>query len=217
MTRTLSTLAVAALSLTLAVPLSYVQNTQAAPKIAYISSKKIMEQTPGLADMEAQLAKELAPFEARLKAIVDSNAAALAKYRTDQPNLTTEGKATREKEITDKQKVWQLKSDSINMKAALRRNEIQAPMMDALKKILNDIRTEDGLWMIIDVNAQNEGGPLDALIVAIDRNMEITDRVLARFKVALAALPKPGVTPSTGAPLNTGTGVGGATRPPPEP
>ena len=65
-----------------------------------------------------------------------------------------------------------------------------APIMEQVKKVLDDIRIEDGYAMIIN------GDP--NLILAYDKNLDITDRVVARLKTIAArpVAPKPGVPAS---------------------
>jgi outer membrane protein len=57
--------------------------------------------------------------------------------------------------------------------------------MEQVKKVLDDIRTEDGYSMIIT------GDP--NLILSYDKNLDITDRVVARLRtVASTPNAKPG-------------------------
>ena len=73
--------------------------------------------------------------------------------------------------------------------------ELIQPIFDRINKVLGDIRVEDGYTAILDVNPGNGAGT----VVALDKNLDITDRVIARVK----ALPVASSAPST-----TGTGVG---------
>jgi outer membrane protein len=189
------------LALTLSATVAVGQSTA---KIAYLDSQKILDGTPGRTAIGAQLEKEMAPLNARMKAINDSNAAMLQKYQADAVSLSADAKATRQKEIGEKQRSWQQQVDSLNSIADSRRTELEGPMIELLKKIINEIRQEDGYWIVFDIAGQ--GG---ANIVAIDKNLDISERVLTRYKLAAVALPKPGApgTPPAG-PVNSTTGVG---------
>ena len=187
------------------------QNTQATPKIAYINSKDIMAQVPGRTALEEQIKKELAPLDTRLKAMNDSAADMIKKYAAAEPTLSAEAKASRQKEITDKQRAWQVQADSLQRLAIQRQQALEEPMTALLKKILNDIRNEEGYWVIFDMADHGAGG---LSIVAIDQNMNITQRVLDKYKAAAPAVkagaPTTPPTPGRG-PVNSTTGV----RPPP--
>jgi Skp family chaperone for outer membrane proteins len=206
MTKTFRTIATGVAFAGVASLLVAAQAAQQQPKIAYINSNTIVERTPDRTAMMQQFEKEMAPVRARLQAISDSDSVMVAKYTKDEPTLSADAKASRQKEIIDKKNVWRVKADSLRRFADARLGELERPMTELLKKILNDIRQEEGYWFIMDMANANEGG---ISIVAIDRNMEITDRVLERYKTAAAALPKPaplGTPP--GGPVNNQTGVG---------
>jgi Skp family chaperone for outer membrane proteins len=202
MTRILATLAMGLLTVSLAAPLASAQGASNAPKIAYINSAIIIRESPGRAAITAQFEKEMAPIQAKIKAMRDSNVALQNAYITDEPKLTPEAKASRRKEITDKNAKWQTISDSLEKVAADRGLELERPMMDLLQTVLNDIRQEDGYWMIIDMAVLNNA------VVAFDKNMDVTEKVLNRYKIAAAKLPKPSApgAPASG-PVNTSTGV----------
>ena len=50
-----------------------------------------------------------------------------------------------------------------------------APITDAVKKVIDDIRVEDGYAMIFD------DAPGAVRIVSADKNLDITDRVVSRL------------------------------------
>ena len=204
MNRRINTVALAAVALLIATPSL---QAQGALKIATIDSKVLLEKLPGRAEIEAALQKELAPLEARLKQMQDSNVAITNKHMAEASKLPDSVRAAREKEIIEKRKVWDVKADSIDMLAGKRREAIEGPMTALIKKVIDEIRAEDGYLMVIDLA---QAGPL---IVAVDKNIDITDRVLAKYRIAAATLPKPGAPGGAG---STGTGVGGV-RPPPSP
>ena len=71
-----------------------------------------------------------------------------------------------------------------------------APITDQVKKVIDDIRVEDGYAIILD-NAPGAGN-----IVSADKNLDITDRVVSRLratpatKIAAPAATKPGAPAS---------------------
>ena len=74
--------------------------------------------------------------------------------------------------------------------------EVMAPITDQVKKVIDDIRVEDGYAIILD-NAPGAGN-----IVSADKNLDITDRVVSRLratpaaKIAAPAATKPGAPAS---------------------
>ena len=212
MNRTFQTVAVAMLLAgAAATPVLLQQEAQTKPKFAYIDSRTFA-QTPERMAIAKQFETEMVPITARIKAMQDSDVAIIKKYNEDEPRLTPESKAARRKEIDDKRTIWRAKIDTLNTFADARGQELDRPTAELFKKILSDIRQEEGYWMILDV--AGEGG---LSIVAIDRNLDITDRVLSKYRVGAAALPKPApikIPPAAAGPVQGTTGVGRI--PPPE-
>jgi len=76
-----------------------------------------------------------------------------------------------------------------------------------VRKVLEDIRAEDGYAVILS----NEPGA--SPILAADKNLDITERVVARLRTVAATKPAtPAATKTVGAPTSAPSGV---TRPKP--
>ena len=164
------------------------------PKIVYVNSQKIIAQAPGRADAEAQFQKEMDQYKAQVQKMGDSLQTMVADYQKAEPTLTAAQKETRQKAMRDLQSALQDKNQQLSQQAQQRQNELMAPIMEQVKKVLDDIRTEDGYAMIIT------GDP--NLILSYDKNLDITDRVVARLRT-VASTP----TPKTGAPVSAPAGV----------
>jgi outer membrane protein len=89
-----------------------------------------------------------------------------------------------------------------------RQSEVMAPIQDVVRKVLEDIRVEDGFAMILDRT------PGQTPILVADKNLDVTDRVVSRLRAtAKPSLPATSAAPKAGAP-STPAGV---TRPPAKP
>jgi outer membrane protein len=77
-----------------------------------------------------------------------------------------------------------------------RQAQLVKPIMERVQGVIEAIRTEDGYAMILDVGAQA------SVVVAADKRLDLTERVLARLKsqgpgpvAPVGAVPQPaGVT-----------------------
>jgi outer membrane protein len=176
------------------------------PRLAYINSSVIMEQAPGRAAALQKFEQTVAPMQARLKAMDDSLTAMITSYQQAQAGLTPEQRTARESGIREKQMGWQAEAQQIDQDASRLRMELEGPLMATLEKVINDIRTEEGYMFIFDVATEGH------MIVAADKNLDITERVLVRFRTAAQLAPPAAPRPPTGAPTSNPTGV---TRPPP--
>ncbi len=86
---------------------------------------------------------------------------------------------------------------------------VMGPIQDLVKKVLDDIRSEEGYAMILD------SSPNASVIVAADKNLDITDKVVSRRPAtppSHLAAPK-AETAKPGAPA----GPAGVQRPPSRP
>ena len=197
-----------------AAPLS----AQSAPpqRFAYVDTRAILDQAPGKAEAEAQLQKEAVLWEGEIKRMQDQMSAMITDFQKTSAAMTTAQRDKRTKEIQDKQGEFQKRNDEINAEAEKRRNEMLQPILDQVKLALEDVRVAGNFDAIFDVG-QN------ATIVAVNKNLNLSDRVIARLRVQGApvvgtptksAVPTPGAAKPSGLPLNTPSGIGRPTPPP---
>ncbi len=186
-------------------------------RFAYVDTKAILDQAPGRAEAEAQLQKEAVAWDAEVKKMQDANIALVTEFQKNSATMTATQRDQRTKAITDKQAEWQKRNDEINAEADRRKAELIQPILDQVKLALEDVRQAAGLDAIFDV-AQN------ATIVAVNKNLNISDRVIARLRLLGAPVitPKadtkaaaPGSKPSSGLPVSAPSGVGRPATPPP--
>lgn len=181
-----------------------VRAQSAGAKIAYVNTEAILAVAPGREEAEATFQKEAEGYRAQLQKLSDSIQTMIAAYQKAEPTLSQTQKDSRAKTIRSLQEQAQQTQADLQQKAAQRENELMAPVMEKVRKVLDDIRQEDGYSLII------AGDP--SLILSADKNLDITDRVVARLKSTSAAAAARPTTPAAGAPVSAPTG---ATRPKP--
>jgi len=163
-------------------------------KIAFVNTAILLENAPGRSQAESTYARETRSYSDQLKKMNDSLNTLFTAYQKAEPTLSAAQKETRQKAMRDLQGALQDKQQQLSQQAQQRQNELMAPIMEQVKKVLDDIRTEDGYAMIIT------GDP--NLILSYDKNLDITDRVVARLRT-VASTP----APKTGAPVSAPAGV----------
>jgi outer membrane protein len=166
-------------------------------KLGYINSAQILAQAPGRAEAEAQFDKEVVTYRAQLQRMSDSAAALEAAFERDAPGLDTASRTRRSNAVRDREAEYQSRARALDSTMQTRQAELVRPIMDQVQKVIEAIRTEDGYSMILDVGSQA------SVIVAADKKLDLTNRVLARLKT----MPAPNIT---GGPVTTPAGV---TRP----
>jgi outer membrane protein len=178
-----------------------------AQKFAYVDSRVILQRAPGRQQAQSQFEREMNQWQAQVKVMGDSLRAMVAAYEKAESTLTAPQKETRQKEIRDKQTEYQTRTQELEQKAQEREMELVQPIMAQIREVLDKVRAEDGYTFIFDVGAQ--GG----MIVAADKNLDITERVIARLRPVTSAKPDSSKPPPAGARPQPA----GVTRPPTRP
>ncbi len=186
-----------ALSLPLVAGFATAQNGTTPPKFGYVDSKVILQRAPGSAAIQAQIAKERADAQASVQKMQDSLRTMYDAYLKEQATLTTAQKEAREKSLQQRNADFDQRVSTLDQEMQKRQYDLVQPLMVQIREVLDAIRNEEHFTFIFDVG--NDPG----LIVAADKNLDITERVISRLKPVSVNVTK---TDSTKA---------GATRPAP--
>ena len=176
-------------------------------KNAYIQSSILLEQAPGRAAAESLFSKESLPYQEQMKRMSDSLQAMVAAFEKRAPSLAAAARDAQAKEIQTKEASYQARARDLEAKQNARQSELVQPILDRIKMAIEDVRIEGGYSFIF--NADGQGSPL----VALDKNLNITDRVLAKLR-ANAGAPVGAAKPATGAPAPAPSGVTRPVTPP---
>jgi outer membrane protein len=169
-------------------------------KFAYIRSSVLLEQAPGRAEAEAQFDKETGAYGDQIKRMSDSLNAMVAEFEKAQASLSATVRDTRGKAIQAKQAEYERRTRDLQQKAQARQTELVQPILDRVKGAIEELRVEGGYSFVFNADQGSS-------IVAMDKNLDITDRVLAKLRSSTAsAAPKPAAGAPTAAPS-------GVTRP----
>ena len=156
-----------------AVPAAHAQST----RIAFVDGQRIFGSVPGRAEAEAQFNKEMDSVRAREKVMSDSMAALIADYSKSEATLSAADKTTRQQSIRDKQAAFQQQQQQLEQKAQERQNELVRPILDRIHRVIDDLRSENGYTLIVDVSP-NAGGA----VVSYDKNLDVTDQVIRKLQ-----------------------------------
>ena len=170
-------------------------------KVAYVQTSVLLDQAPGRAEAEAQFEKETGTYRDQIKRMSDSLNAMIADFQKRSTGLTAAARETQGKGIQAKEAEYQRRTQELEQKAQGRQNELVQPILDKIKGAIEEVRVEGGYSMIFNAD---QGSP----IVAVDKSLNVTDRVLTKLKGTTAAAPAPRPSATTPAPA-------GVTRPNP--
>jgi outer membrane protein len=201
----------AVIASTLAMAGSSLAAQQASTKIAYVNPQALFDNAPGRAQAESLFTRETAGYRAELTKMSEALTQLVGTYQREEARLTAAQKETRQRAIAAKEDTLRGRQQQLEQRAAQRQSELMAPIMESVRKVLEDIRVEDGYSIILSSE------PGSSPILAADKNLDITERVVARLKTVQATratTPATQTRPATGAPATAPAGV---TRPrPPE-
>jgi outer membrane protein len=170
-------------------------------KSAYIRSSILLDQAPGRVEAQAQFEKETAPYGAQIKRMSDSLTAMITGFDKSQASLSATAREARGREIQAKEAEYQRRTRDLQQKAQQREGELVQPILDRVKAAIEEVRVEGGYSFIFNAD---QGSSL----VAMDKNLDLTDRVLAKLRST--ATTTAGPRPTTTAPAAAPSGV---TRP----
>lgn len=184
-----------------------VAQTSAAQKIAYVDSRKILEAAPGSPKADSAFKIELASFQAEVKKMQDTFQKKVEDFNKVKPTLAAAEVDKRTQALGVMQNEYSQKTQELEQQADQRRGELMQPVIDQIKLVLEDVRVEQGLALIFDVSSSSG-------IVASDKNLDISDRVIAKLRTlpipvigGVKADATKATAPKTGAPLSAPAGV----------
>ncbi len=164
-------------------------------KIGYINSAVILQQAPGRAEAEAQFDREVGVYRQQIQRMDDSLKTMMAAFDRDAPKLDSATRQSRRTTIGQRELEYQGRARGLDSTMQARQAQLVKPIMERVQTVIETIRAEDGYAVILDVGAQV------SVVVAADKKLDLTDRVLARLKatspapVTSTTVPKPaGVT-----------------------
>jgi len=165
-------------------------------KVAYVQTSVLLEQAPGRAEAEAQFEKETGTYRDQIKRMSDSLNTMVSSFEQRQASLAAAAREAQAKSISTKQQEYQRRTQELEQKAQGRQNELVQPILDKIKAAIEEVRVEGGYAMIFNAD---QGSP----IVAVDKSLNVTDRVLTRLKGTTASAPA-AARPSSAAPAPSG-------------
>jgi len=145
-------------------------------RVAFVNAQAVLRGMPGYAKAESTWTKEFQTAQSegqKMQAAMDS---AVAAFQQSSAMLSPSARSTRQKALEIQNDSMQAKLQALQDKVEGRQKELLAPMQTRLGAIIEGIRAEGNYWMIIDI--QN---PASQNIVAYDKSLDITDRVVRRL------------------------------------
>ena len=153
-------------------------------KLAYVQTSVLLDQAPGRADAESVFVRESAGVRDQIKRMSDSLNTMVAAFEKRQASLAAAAREAQAKEIQGREAGYQARARDFEAKMQQRQNELVQPILDRIKLAIEDVRIEGGYSFIFNVD---QGSP----IVAQDKNLNVTDRVMSKLRSGTTAVQRP--------------------------
>lgn len=149
-----------------------------AQKVGYINARAILLATPGYAQAESTYNRELAGFRGEVDRLQTSLDSAAADFEQKSVMLSATAKTAKRRELEQQRDRLEARATELRDKATQRESELLSPIHGRVNDAIEAIRAEGSYSIIFDVSA-NEG-----LIVAVDKSLELTQKVIDKLKVS---------------------------------
>lgn len=159
-------------------------------KVAYVDTRKILQEMPGRNQVEARYRTEVEALQTREKTMVDSLNAMVAAFEKDSATLTAAQRTERFTKLQEFDGRYRDTLQVLQNEAQQKQGEMMQPLFDQIKIALEDVRRAEGVAMIFDMGAQ--ANP----VVAMDKNLDLSDKVIAKLRTMPAAAPAPAPAPA---------------------
>jgi outer membrane protein len=150
--------------------------------IAYVRSQMLFQEAPGAADARTTIQREMDKYQAELALAEDSIKNLLTDYQQRQVMMSPDAKKRQEDLINAKKASLDKRAEQYDAAVRKRQQELVQPIMEKINKILEDVRKEKGISMIVD-------GSQQGVIIAADTTLDLTREILARLKAQGPAAP----------------------------
>lgn len=145
-------------------------------KIAYLDSRRILQEAPGAAEARTAIQTEMQAFQTRLSALQDSLGKVMQDYQQRSLTLSPDARRTEEQRIAARQRELEAQAEQLQLEANRKQNDLMQPVMDRVEAAIEAIRAEGGYAIILDAAS--------AAMVSADTTLDLTTQVISRLQAA---------------------------------
>jgi len=149
---------------------------QPALKIGFISSRQILQQTPGYASAESTFQKEVQGFRDEVQKLQQQLDSAVRAFDQQSIALSPAAKQAKQRDLQQLQQRFEQRSNELQTRAQQREQELLQPIQARVNAVIQGLRAEANYAVIFDADAPGSS------IVAADPALDVTGKVLERLK-----------------------------------
>jgi Skp family chaperone for outer membrane proteins len=145
-------------------------------RLAFISSRTILDSTPGYAAAESTFYREFQAMRDEVQKLQQQLDSAVQAFDQASIALSPAAKDAKRRELQTMQERMTQRSSQLDSNARARNQELLGPFQARINTIIQGIRAEGNYAFIFDGDAQGAG------IVAADPTLNLTSRVISRLR-----------------------------------
>lgn len=124
-------------------------------KVGHTNSQEIIALMPEIETMEKQMKEEGDKWENELLKMREEYFAKIKQFQDAQATLTESIKQARQAELADMEQRISTLNQTAQNDLARKQQELAAPILDKVRKAINDVAAENGYTYIFDIAAQS--------------------------------------------------------------
>ena len=148
----------------------------AGAKIAFVNAQKILLNTPGWTGAGATFPAGSGGSRTELQKLQATLDSAASDFEQQSVVLSPTQRQSKRQELETKRQQLEQRAQELQQKAGQRQRELLEPLQGRVNTVIESVRAEGSYAMVFDVSAPGSG------IVAADRTLDLTDRVIERLK-----------------------------------
>jgi outer membrane protein len=118
-------------------------------RVGYADPEVIISYMPEYKQVQDQLGQEYRTSQEALQALAQDFQERVERYQKQQPLLTEERRAERERELAQLQTELQDSAARKDQELAARQEELMAPLLDRVQSVIDDIAVAQGLDLVM--------------------------------------------------------------------
>ena len=148
----------------------------AGAKVGFVNARRILQTTPGWQAAEQTFSKDSEAYRAELQKLQASLDSAAQDFEQQSVVMSPTQRQAKRTDLEAKRQGLEQKAQELQQKAQQREQELLAPLQTKVNGVIEAVRAEGGYALIFDVSGPGSG------IVAADRSLDLTDKVIERLK-----------------------------------
>jgi len=167
----------AGLALAAAAPAAAQAPATAPVRVAFVSFRDVLQRTPGYAAAESTFTREVESFRVEVSQLQQQMDSAVQIFDQQSIGLSPAARTQKQRELQQLQQRIEQRTAELQQRAGERERELLRPIQSRVESIIQGMRAEMNLSLILDVGPGNG-------VVAYDPALDITTRVLERLQRA---------------------------------